>query len=191
MMGRVVLLVPAAVVLLVACGSSGGKATAPSSSLTTTSVSRVAVAHLNIPAGKDPSKSARMICEPEARTDIASSLEVKETSVTKPTWHDHVYSCSYLYPQGKVALSVKELVNAEATTTYFDAILQKYGVTERLPGFGQAAWILRNDDVVVRKDYKVLFVDVQGLPKQFTPKQTRADVAKSIAAVVMGCWTGA
>jgi hypothetical protein len=190
-MGRVVLLVPAAVVLLVACGSGGGKATASSSSLTTTSVSRVAVAHLNIPAGKDPSKSAQMICEPEARADIASSLEVKETSVTKPTWHDHVYSCTYVYPQGKVGLSVKELVNAAATSTYFDAILQKYGVTERLPGFGQASWILRNDDVVVRKDYKVLFVDVQGLSKQFTPKESRADVAKGIAAVVMGCWTGA
>ena len=131
-----------------------------------------------------------MICEPEARVEIASSLEVKETSVTKPTWRDHVYSCAYVYPQGRIVVSVKELVDAAHTTTYFDAILQRYGVTERLPGFGQAAWLLRNNDVVVRKDYKVLFVDVQGVPEQFTPKATRADVARGIAAVVMGCWTG-
>ena len=123
--------------------------------------------------------------------EIVSSLGVKEASVTRPTWRDHLYSCAYVYPQGKIVLSVKELVNAAKTTTYFDAILQRYGVTERLPGYGQAAWMLRNNDVVVRKDYKVLFVDVQGLPEQFTANATRADAARGIAAVVMGCWTGA
>jgi len=131
-----------------------------------------------------------MICQPAARADIASVLGVQETTVTTPTWLDHLYSCAYVYPQGKVVLSVKELINATTTSNYFDAVLHEYGVTQRLTGYGQAAWLLRNDDLVVRKNYKVLLVDVQGIPAHFTATLNRADVARSIAAVIMGCWTG-
>jgi hypothetical protein len=41
-----------------------------------------------------------MVCEPQARNAIASSLGTKETRVTTPTWSNHVYSCSYVYPKG-------------------------------------------------------------------------------------------
>jgi hypothetical protein len=43
----------------------------------------------------------------------------------------------------------------------------------------------------VRKDYKVLLVDVTGIPGNFAPAMRRSDVAVSIASVIMSCWTGA
>ena len=68
---------------------------------------------------------------------------------------------------------------------------KKYGTTQKLIGLGQGAWILKNNDVVVRKDYKVLLVDVQGIPPTFAPAMTRSDVATNIGVAIMGCWTGA
>jgi hypothetical protein len=42
--------------------------------------------------------------------------------------------------------------------------------------------------VVVRKDYKVLLIDISGLPARFgTPPASRGEVAGTI----LDCWTGA
>ena len=43
----------------------------------------------------------------------------------------------------------------------------------------------------MRKDYKVLLVDVAGIPADFVPSMTRSDVALNIGVAIMGCWTGA
>ena len=57
--------------------------------------------------------------------------------------------------------------------------------------FGEGAFITTNGSVIVRKDFKVLDVDVSKLPMQFgVPPQDRANAALSVAATVMGCWTG-
>ena len=80
-----------------------------------------------------------------------------------------MYSCTYVYPKGKITLSVKELSSEDETTAYFDSIKQKYGLTQQLNGLGQGAWILKNNDVVVRKDYKVLLVDVHAIPAELRP----------------------
>ena len=177
-----------AVALLGACGSSNPKVAAPD----TTSVQQFSSPSYD-KAGPNPSKSAKMVCQPEVRADIASSLGVKETRVTTPTWirAQHLFSCTYVYPRGRITLFVKELVDADTTTAYFDSVRKKYGSTQQLIGLGQGAWILKNNDVVVRKDYKVLLVDVQGIPATFVPAMTRSDVATNIASLIMGCWTGA
>jgi hypothetical protein len=45
--------------------------------------------------------------------------------------------------------------------------------------------------VVVRKDWKVLLVNIAGLPAQFAvPPTNRADVAVTVADVILGCWDG-
>ncbi len=139
-----------------------------------------------------PSTSAQMVCQKEAREEIASSLGVTETRVTTPTWDvaDHVYSCTYVYPRGTITLSIKEMSNEAETTAYFDSIEQQYGTTQPLIGLGQGAEILNNNDVVVRKDYKVLLVDVQNIPANFVPLMGRSDVATNIAFVIMACWSG-
>lgn len=132
-----------------------------------------------------------MVCEPEAESEIAASLGVKASRVTTPTWVDHVYSCTYIYPNAKITLSVKEMSTTPETSAYFDAQGQKLG---RQPGnvsIGQGGFETTNGDVVVRKDWKVLTVDVSKVPAQFgQPPTNPAGIALSVAATILGCWTG-
>ncbi len=178
----------AAVLALGACGGGGTTAKSP----TSTTQPEFDNASWD-KAGPEPSTSAKMVCEREARDDIAASLGVKAARVTKPAWvrADHLLSCSYVYPRGKIVLTVKELSTGRETTAYFDSLLRKYRRTQKLNGLGQGAWILANGDVVVRKDYKVLLVDVTGIPADFAPTMGRSDVALNVAAVIMSCWVGA
>ena len=134
-----------------------------------------------------------MVCSKEAREDMAATLGIEAEKVTKPKWvrKDHLYSCAYVYPRGKIVLSVKELSSGTETTNYFESIKRKYGTSDDLHGLGQGALVLKNSDVVVRKDYKVLLVDVTGIPERLVPAMRRSDVAVSIGTVIMSCWTGA
>lgn len=135
-----------------------------------------------------------MICESEAEKDIyEQATGVKTVSVTKPTWIDHVYSCAYVYPAGaQITLSVKELSNVDETTAYFDSLATKLGKTKDKLGIGQGSFQVGGGSVVVRKDFKVLLVDVTKLPAQFgVPTETRGDAAINVAEAIMGCWTGA
>ena len=58
-------------------------------------------------------------------------------------------------------------------------------------GIGQGAFQGADGSMVVRKDYKVLDIDVRGIPAHFgVPPIDRSEAAVRIAIVVMGCWTG-
>ena len=166
-----------------ACGS-GVKSSAPS----TRTERRV----LEV-AGPEPSASARMVCAAEGKREIAGSVGLDTSRPLTGRWSDHVYSCDYDYGGGRVlALSVKELSNASETTTYFNMLGTKLGRMRALQGLGQGAFQTRNGSTVVRKDYRVLLVDDARLPAQFgRPPSPRADVSLSVAATIMGCWTGA
>ena len=132
-----------------------------------------------------------MICSIEAQTDIASSIGLK-AAVSTPTWVDDVYSCKYVYPKGTINLSVKELKSAAQTTALYQADATKLGRRPDIVSFGEGAFITTNGSVIVRKDFKVLDVDVSALPQQFgEPLQDRSNIALSVAATVMSCWTGA
>jgi hypothetical protein len=171
---------------IAACGGSGNSHMgAPPS---TTSAEKL--------SSLSPSTSAKMICETEVRGEIADSLGVRETRVV-PSWskQQHLFSCTYEYPRGKIVLSVKELANESETTAYLYAIRKKYGTKKALGDLSQGArgWVLKNDDVVSRKDYKVLLVDVQGIPANFANGLSRSTVASTtaITTAIMLCWTGA
>ena len=147
--------------------------------------------HTPIPAGPTPSKSAQMICGSEAQTEIAYSLGVKPIEPLHPTWVDHLYSCKDVYRNGVIVLSVKEMSSQAQTTAYYDAAKQQYGDIAPVTGLGQGGFVTRNGSVVVRKDFKVLFVDVAGLPARFgVPATSAGDVAIAVADVVMACWDG-
>jgi hypothetical protein len=138
-----------------------------------------------------PSESARMVCAREAQEEIASAIGVQAQAVTTPTWVDHVYSCMYRYPKGAITLSVKELPNLAATAAYYKSLGEKLGIAGHLYSLGQGAFITPGGDAVVRKDYKVMHVDVSGLRPDSTWPLSRKDVAESITTTIMGCWTGA
>ena len=187
---RLRLILPLALVSLLALGACGSSSPPEASTKTTTGATPVTYE----PAGVNPSKSAKMVCESEVAGDLAEALGVKATKVTKPTWKDHVYSCTFVYPKGSFVLSTKELVSEKTTTDYFNMLKQKLGFKANLYGLGQGAFVAKNDDVVVRKDYKVLLVDVKNVPKgtgTFVPAMVRPDVATNVASVIMNCWPGA
>ena len=167
----------ALILALAACGSSGG-----GSPPTTT---RVPLA-----AGTTPSEISKMVCSNKAQQELASPLGVS-AGVTTPTWTDQLYACTYRYTDGSFTLSIKELSSWPETYGYFDGLGRTLGNTGAVKGLGQGAFTTGDGSIVVRKDWKVLLVDISGLPAQFgVPATSRGDVAFTIADVILGCWAG-
>jgi len=178
--------IAALTVTLAACGSSSS-----SSSLKPEGPNSPVATVAPRPSGPDPSASSKMVCASEAQQELASSLGVTPTQVTTPTWVDHEYSCTYVYPNGSFTLSVKELDSAALTTGYFNALAALDGRQAGL-ALAAGAFVTPNGSVVARKDWKVLLVDVSHLPPSFgNPPQDQKDTAISIAATILSCWSGA
>jgi hypothetical protein len=174
---RGVLLAVTAGIVGAACGSSGGAAT--------TSTTRAP-----LPAGATPSSISKMVCSVRTHQELDGVLGVTGT-VSTPTWADHAYSCRYSYPQGSFVLSVKELSSWAQTYAYFGGLETSLGDTGKATGLGQSAFNTGNGSVVVRKDWKVLLVDISALPPKFGfPATSSADVAYTVADVILGCWNG-
>ncbi len=168
-----------AVVTFVGCSSSSST----QSARTTATVSK--------PAGKNPSVSSKMVCDAEAQAEMAQSLGVT-AQVSTPTWVNHVYTCQYQYPNASFTLSVKEMSSTAETTAYYDRLGAQLGRRPDRIALGQGAFLTTNGSLVVRKNYKVMLVDVTQLPDQFgQPPLARSDVAISVAAVIMTCWRDA
>ncbi len=179
--GLLIAVVTAAVAggLLAQCSSSSTPAA------TTTTPTTLLVTY-----GAQPTVSAKMICSPEVQIDLAGALNTQAKSVTKPTWVDHVYSCTYMFASGSFTMSVKELPSIPATEAYFASVKAQHTVAQKLP-LGQDGFVATDGTASVRKDNKVLIVDVSKLPAQFgAPPQDRGGNASTIATVILGCWTG-
>ncbi|MGH3421787.1 MAG: hypothetical protein ACRDOD_19605, partial [Streptosporangiaceae bacterium] len=102
-----------------------------------------------------------------------------------------VYTCHYDYPSGSMTLSVKELSSWPETLAYFHSLGSQLGVARTLPNLGQGAFQTPGGSVVVRKDWKVLLVNVARLPDRFGVPQTAAsDIAVTVAVVILGCLAG-
>jgi hypothetical protein len=174
----------AAMLSMTSCG--GSKPATPTGS------SPNATVHTAQPARATPSASAKMICARKTQTELASVLGVHTTQPVVPAWTDHLYSCRYTYHNSFMVLSVKELSNQIQTNAYFTSLAHRLGQSQRPSPLDRGAFFTtKNRSAVVRKDYKVLLVDISGLPAQFgSPPYTRADIAVKVAATIMGCWTG-
>lgn len=165
------------VLMAAACGSATPSATATA-------------AVPPLPAGRSPSPIALMVCQHKVHGEINQVLGVRAT-VSDRTWIGHKYSCRYGYPNASFELSVQELSSWPQTLNYFHELGAKLGKVQNLAGLGQGAFRTSGGDVVVRKDWKVLLVDVSGLPSQFgVPSTSATDVAYTVADVVLGCWDG-
>jgi hypothetical protein len=178
---RLATLLAGVAITAAACGSGGGHTTR--SSTTTTRPPQ--------PAGRLPSAISKEVCSDDAQGEIAQALG-ETAQIQTPTWTDHVYACHLLYANNAfVALSVKELSSWPQTYSYFGALKTQLGDTGSINGLGQGAFQAPNGDVIVRKDWKVLTVDIRGLPPQFgKPPTPASDVAVTVADVILGCWAG-
>jgi hypothetical protein len=180
----------AGALLLAACGSSAKPTGSPT---TQPPGASGPTAHVAKAATDDPSVSAKMICSDEVKTELSSLLGVQPIAPLEPTWKDHVYSCTYRYKGGELTLSVKELVDKSATDAYYASLATELGKKQNINGLSPGgAFTTKNDSVVVLKDYKVLLVDISGLPKQFgNPPDASKNIALNVGSLIMGCWTGA
>ena len=142
------------------------------------------------PAGKAPSAISRMVCTEKAAGEIAQVVGAK-ASVTAPTWADQLYSCGYHYREGTMVLSVKELSSWTQTYAYFEELAGTLHKIAPVKGLGQGAFVVGDGSVVVRKDWKILLVDISGLHGMVgSPPNSRSTVALDAAAVILGCWSG-
>jgi hypothetical protein len=131
-----------------------------------------------------------MVCARDAQREIAETLGV-HASVSTPTWVNHAYSCRYRYPDGAFVLTVKELSSWPQTLTYFRGLARIQGRSSTVRNLGQGAFQTGNGSAVVRKDWKILTVNISGLPAQFgKPATSRADVAVTVADLILACWAG-
>ena len=139
-------------------------------------------------ANATPSDHAKMICADEAQGDIAATLGVKPLRVSTPTWSERLYSCKYEYADGVISLSVKELSDAGATTGYFEGLAKDLGQPPGGISLGEGAFATPTQ-IVVRKDFMVLDVNVSDLPPQFgQPARSPSDVKLAVAQTLLGCW---
>jgi len=172
---------------LAAAGCSAGASTTGGSTGSATSLAPKA-------AGATPSPISVQVCSSEAQKDMASALG-ERAAVSTPTWVDHRYACTYDYPSarptGSFEVSVKELSSWGQTLAYYDGLAATMGNSRTLQSLGQGAFQTTDGSVVVRKDWKVLLVDASSLPAQFgQPPTSAADVAVTVADVILGCWAG-
>lgn len=141
--------------------------------------------------GDIPSESAKMICKPEAEDEIAAALGVRTSRPPTPQWVDRLYSCRYTYPTGTMVVSVKELPDEATTNAYYSAAQNNVPGSTGVMILGQNGFTEPDGSVSVRKDFKVLRIDVSALPARFgRPAHSRSNVAFAVAAVILGCWTG-
>ena len=144
-----------------------------------------------LPAGRLPSAVSKMVCSDKTQRELSNVLGVTPQQPVAPTWADHLYTCRFAYSSGTLVLTVKELSSWDETLAYFSALGARLGDIGRLSGLGQGAFTTQNGSVVARKDYKVLLVDISGLPASFgVPATSAGDVAYTVTDVVMGCWAG-
>ena len=169
-----------AALTLAACGSS----TTSSSSSTS---------RPPLPAGPTPSKISAMVCSHEANKKFNTVLG-ESGVVTSVHWDvsNHTYSCTFEYPSGgAMTLSVKELSSWQETKAYFNQQKTAQGNAGSIGNLGQGAFRTNDGSILVRKDWKVLDVNITGLPSQFGVPPTSSDaVAYTVADLVLGCWNG-
>jgi hypothetical protein len=149
-------------------------------------------ADASAPVAGGPSEQARMVCEDEAQEDIALMLGVTPQEVGPPTTTNNTFACRYTYPDGAVDLSVQDLPDGAATTAAYQALATKLGhaTDVDLDTAAAKAFTTTGGSVVLRKDDKVMLVDVTPLPAMFgRPPVPKANAALLVMKAILGCWT--
>ena len=142
-------------------------------------------------ASNTPPDAAKMICDQEIRGEIADALALGSDPVPEPGWSDHVYTCTYALPMGRLVMSVTVTPSDAAARKELSGMRAGLASAAPEPGLGQEGYSADNGTVVAAKDNMVLRVDATGLPDDLgTVHERRIDFARVIAAGVFSCWTG-
>jgi hypothetical protein len=169
-----------------------GCASAPAAQQTaaTTSASDDAVAAAQY-ARNTPPAAATMVCSDEIRGEVADALNLESVPAPESTWADHVYTCSYAPPMGRLVLSVTVTPSSSAADSTLQTMKTALSGAAAEPGLGERAYGAAGGTVVSKKDNLVLTVDATGLPDDLgNTHEQRLDLARVITAGVFNCWAG-
>ncbi len=138
-----------------------------------------------------PSPQAEMVCQPEAQQDIQDLIGVVPTKVGPIQYTNHTTTCRYAYADGSFTLVVEDLPNDITTTRTYEALAGKLGRTTSFDLPDAQGYSTSEGSVVLRRDTKVMLVDVTALPATFgDPPNSRGNTALLIMKAVLNCWTG-
>jgi hypothetical protein len=170
--------------LLTGCG---GPPPAPSGPQTGSTVGPAVVTALP----DVPSPQAEMVCLPEAQQDIQDLIGVVPTAVGPIQYANHTSTCRYAYANGAFTLVVQDLPNDITTARTYETLAAKLGRVEKIDLPDAEAFTTNDGSIVLRRDTKVMLVDVAQLPGTFgNPPSPRADAARLIMKAVLNCWVG-
>ncbi|HEY3670907.1 MAG TPA: hypothetical protein VGN51_08235 [Acidimicrobiia bacterium] len=131
-----------------------------------------------------------MICADEAQEDLAGVLAV-DAKVSRPTWRDRIYSCTYRYPTGSFNISVTEFPKIGPALAAFIRRAADPAVTQPDLHMADGAFLRADRSIAVRTDRRILEIDPTNLPTEFAKlKLSRPDVAQAVAATILRCWKG-
>jgi len=137
-----------------------------------------------------PSAKARMICADEAQEDLAGVLAVS-AKVSRPTWRDRTYSCTYRYPTGSFHVAVTEFPKIAPARDTFTRLAADPTVAQPDLGMADGSFLRTDGSVVVRTDRRILEIDPTRLPSHFAKLElTRPAVAQVVATTILKCWKG-
>jgi hypothetical protein len=138
-----------------------------------------------------PSPQAEMVCAPEAQQDIQDLIGVVPTAVGPIQYANHTSTCRYAYANGAFTLVVQDLPNDITTTRTYEALAGTLGKIDSIDLPDAQAFTTNDGSIVLRRDTKVMLVDVAQLPGTFgSPPSPRADAARLIMKAVLNCWVG-
>jgi hypothetical protein len=138
-----------------------------------------------------PSPQAEMVCQPEAQQDIQDIIGVVPTAVGPIQYVNHTSTCRYAYPNGAFTLVVQDLPNDITTARTYEALAGKLGRVDKIDLPDAEAYTTNDGSIVLRRDTKVMLVDVTQLPGTFgNPPSPRGDAARLIMKAVLNCWVG-
>jgi hypothetical protein len=172
------------------CSSAGPPAAAGRTTAPTVS-SAAAAAEAAQYAGNTVPAAAQMVCSDEIRGEVADALGL--TSIPSPTstWAEHVYTCDYALPMGRLVLAVSVSPSTGAARGRLATLRRQARADTQEAGLGQQAYSAPAGTVLAVKDNMVLRVDATGLPDDLgATHERRLDLARVIAAGVFNCWTG-
>jgi hypothetical protein len=196
--GRPLLLGAIVMLGLCSCGTAGPSSNVPSSSVGTTAAPPSAEAAgptSSAGAANGPSAATKMVCAQETQDNVTKILALTTPAVTKDSWSQELYTCTYQLAGGPLVLSVKESADPAAAHTYFTELQKTLGATKPIDGLanlGLPAYKTDAGQVVFVKDSMTLDVDASALPSAVGPHGiTPGALAYEIATAVLACWSGA
>lgn len=138
----------------------------------------------------EPSEAARMICDGQVATAVASTFRLDAEVTPTSGWDAPMFTCTYDIEGAPLVLSVHDTTDVAAGEEHYAELQRTLGADdiEGLLGLGLPSFSDDEGVVAFLRDGKTLVVDATALPDGFAGEMTHNEAAYAIASAVLGCW---